>query len=161
MKPILIICLMVALTARGATFQNEFVTNPPANPVTGPIIFKGPLTGTNVVARTNLIVDRISFSTNVNSTTVTIQLSRSTSYLSTNNNLAFTGYSGLDGTNGGVFTLIITNTAGSASPKSITFPVGTQILASPWTNVVYNTNQGVFSGTIDPLAGTNATWTGF
>jgi len=92
--------------------------------------------------------------------TVTIDVNKSTESLSTNNSIAFTGYSNVDGTNVIPFSRIFTNTAGSAAVKSITFPVGTVMLSSPYTNVVYLTNQGVFSGLIWPGFGTNGTWTG-
>jgi len=110
----------------------------------------------------NLYVLNLHFFTNTMST-ITLNAGRSLETLGTNNNITFTGYSGVDGTNGHAFTKIITNTAGPGTPQVITFPVGTKMLSSPWTNVVYNTNQGVFSGMIVPgvVGGTNGTWTGF
>jgi hypothetical protein len=107
----------------------------------------------------NVYVMSIFYRTNTMST-VTIDVNKSTESLSTNNSIAFTGYSNVDGTNVIPFSRIFTNTAGSAAVKSITFPVGTVMLSSPYTNVVYLTNQGVFSGLIWPGFGTNGTWTG-
>lgn len=101
----------------------------------------------------------IFYKTNTMST-ITIDVNKTTESLSTNDAIVFTGYSNVDGTNVIPFSRIITNTAGSAAPKPITFPVGTLMLSSPFTNVVYNTNQGVFSGLIWPGFGTNGTWTG-
>ncbi len=82
-------------------------------------------------------------------------------FLSTNNNVVFSGYANLSTTGGHPVTVIITNTAGPAAVKFIQFPAGTLMLSAPFTNVVYNTNQGVFSLLPYQGGGTNATWTGF
>lgn len=129
-----------------AYFNSVFVTNNAT--------FNG-----KVTLNSNVYVLNLIWFTNAQST-LTINAAKAMEVLSTNNNMSFTGYSGLDGTNSFTFTRIYTNTAGSAAVKSITFPVGTLMLSPPFTNVVYLTNQGVFSGVIYPGFGTNGTWTG-
>ncbi len=101
----------------------------------------------------------LNFTTNL-ATTAAIAVGQTAQAVQTNNNITFTGYSGIDGTNAQPFTLIITNTAGSAAVKFYQFPAGTIMLSFPYTNGVYNTNQGAFSGWIYPGFGTNATWAG-
>ncbi len=112
-----------------------------------------------VTFNTNIYVQQLNWSTNAMST-ITINANKAFEFLSTNNSIAITGFSGVEGTNAQAFTRIFTNTAGPAAVKSITLPVGTLMLSSPWTNVVYNTNQGILSGVIYPGAGTNCSWTG-
>ncbi len=122
--------------------------------VTNIATFKG-----NAQFISNAYFLNLNFTTNL-ATTAAIAVGQTAQAVQTNNNIVFTGYSGLDGTNAQPFTLLITNTAGSAAVKFIQFPTGTIMLSSPYTNVVYNTNQGAFSGWIYPGFGTNATWVG-
>ncbi len=131
--------------------NNAFINN---ITVTNNSFFKG-----NAQFTSNAYFLNLNFSTNL-ATTLTIAVGQTAQAVQTNNNIVFTGYSGLDGTNAQPFTLLITNTAGSAAVKFIQFPTGTIMLSSPYTNVVYNTNQGAFSGWIYPGFGTNATWVG-
>ena len=131
--------------------NNAFINN---ITVTNTAIFKG-----NAQFTSNAYFLNLNFLTNAAST-LTIAAGNVEQAVSTNNNITFTGYSGVDGTNAQPFTLTITNTAGSAAPKFYQFPAGTLMLSAPYTNGVYNTNQGVFSGWIRPGFGTNGTWTG-
>lgn len=147
--------------------QNVFINNVTNNNLTVTNnAFINNLTVTNnatfngkVTLNSNVYLLNLSFITNALSTT-TINAGQVEQALSTNNNIAFTGYSNVDGTNAQPFTLTITNTAGAAAPKFYQFPAGTLMLSPPFTNGVYNTNQGVFSGWIRPGYGTNGTWTG-
>ena len=122
--------------------------------VTNHAVFNG-----KVTLNSNVYVCSLLWFTNVMST-ITINASKAFEFLATNNNISITGYSNIDGTNANAFTRVFTNTAGSAAVKSITLPVGSLMLSSPWTNVVYLTNQGILSGVIYPGAGTNVSWTG-
>ncbi len=122
--------------------------------VTNNSFFKG-----NAQFTSNAYFLNLNFTTNL-ATTLVIAVGQTAQAVQTNNNINFTGYSGIDGTNAQPFTLLITNTAGSAAPKFYQFPAGTIMLSSPYTNGVYNTNQGAFSGWIYPGFGTNATWSG-
>ncbi len=132
--------------------NNAFINNVT---VTNNAFFSG-----NARFTSNAYFLNLNFATNAGST-LTIAAGKTDQALATNNNISFTGYSGIDGTNSQPFTFVITNTAGSAAPKFYQFPAGTLMLSSPFTNGVYNTNQGVFSGWLRPGFGTNATWTGF
>ncbi len=139
------------------TNQNLSVTNNAfinSITVTNNSFFKG-----NAQFTSNAYFLNLNFTTNL-ATTLTIAVGQTAQAVQTNNNIVFTGYAGLDGTNAQPFTLLVTNTAGSAAVKFIQFPTGTIMLSSPYTNVVYNTNQGAFSGWIYPGFGTNATWVG-
>jgi len=131
--------------------NNAFVNN---ITVTNNAFFSG-----NARFTSNAYFLNLNFLTNAAST-LTIAAGNVEQAVATNNNITFTGYSGVDGTNAQPFTLLITNTAGSAAPKFYQFPAGTIMLSAPYTNRVYNTNQGAFSGWIRPGFGTNATWTG-
>ncbi len=131
--------------------NNAFINN---ITVTNTAIFKG-----NASFTSNAYFLNLNFQTNL-ATTAAIAVGQTAQAVQTNNNIVFTGYSGVDGTNAQPFTLLVTNTAGSAAVKFIQFPTGTIMLSSPYTNVVYNTNQGAFSGWIYPGFGTNATWSG-
>ena len=131
--------------------NNAFINN---ITVTNTAIFKG-----NASFTSNAYFLNLNFTTNL-ATTAAIAVGQTAQAVQTNNNIVFTGYSGVDGTNAQPFTLLVTNTAGSAAVKFIQFPTGTIMLSSPFTNVVYLTNQGVFSGWIYPGFGSNGTWVG-
>lgn len=107
----------------------------------------------------NVYVMQLNWTTNLMSS-ITINAQKAFEFMSTNNNISITGFSGVDGTNAHAFTRIFTNSAGSAAVKTIDLPAGTLVLSSPYSTTFYNTNQGILSGVIYPGAGTNVTWTG-
>lgn len=135
------------LTVTNNTFLN-FLT------VTNNSTFNG-----KVTLNSNVYVMQLNWTTNLMSS-ITINAQKAFEFVQTNNNVSFTGYSGIDGTNAHAFTRIFTNTAGSAAVKTITLPAGTLVLSSPYSTTFFNTNQGILSGVIYPGAGTNVTWVG-
>lgn len=114
----------------------------------------------NGTAVTNINGQNLKWPTNV-ATTATINMGLSWSAISTNNNFVFSGYTGLDasGTNVQAITMVITNTAGSASVKTIAMPSGSIDLLNTGLTL-YNTNQGVLTVAIYPGMGTNFSWIG-
>lgn len=119
----------------------------------------GAFTG-NLSSATNLNGANIVWPTNAGST-ATINMAVPWAAVSTNNNMSFSGFTGLDtrGTNVQAVTRIYTNSAGSSAVKTITMPAGCIDLLNTGLTL-YNTNQGVLTVAIYPGMGTNFSWIG-
>ncbi len=140
---------VISITTSNLTVTNNAFIN--SITVTNNSFFKG-----NAQFTSNAYFLNLNFATNL-ATTLTIVVGQTAQAVQTNNNIVFTGYSGIDGTNAQPFTLLITNTASSASVKFVQLPTGTLVLSSPFTNVFYLTNQVAISGWLYPGFGTNCT----
>lgn len=96
-----------------------------------------------------------------NQAALTVDMSKPWAGLSTNANIAISGFPGIDarGVNVQVATRVYTNSAGSSAVKTIVMPAGCIDLSNTGLTL-YNTNQGFLTVTIYPGFGTNFSWLG-